>query len=144
VELGVEVAAVRNYRHIISAPARLAAQRQLLEAKIQSRLVKGALDEDIAAELGVELRQVKNERDRLNERIKRACAPLPRRARPIPAVCASPSAPPDAAMPIALGLTAALLTNHSHATPAPPADFSSGGGGDFGGGGASSSFDQNN
>lgn len=141
VELGVDVAAVRNYRHIIGAKGRHQARRRALEARIPAMLARGDLDEDIAAELGVELRVVKNVRDDMVAHRRRQARDFARR-NSVPAVCAPPPAPSDTLTPIALGLTAALLANTSRASaadvvgscpapePAPSSDSSSSG--DFG------------
>lgn len=63
IELGVDLAAVRNYRHIISAPGRVAARKRAAEAQVPRMLARGELDVDIASKLGLDLATVKNVRD---------------------------------------------------------------------------------
>lgn len=168
VELGVDVAAVRNYRHIISAKARTAARQRAAEFSAVQLMGKGMRDEQIAAELHLPLPVITSLRQEVGASARRA--ELARRQREIdnawPDVLGMPAprvsrggyerskpavfqplpapSPNDAMLPLAMGLTASLLAQQSHAAsscPAPSPDFSSGGAGDFGGGGASASFD---
>lgn len=139
IELGVDIAAVRNYRHIISAPARAAARMRAAESQVAKMLVRGVRDEDIASDLGLDLQTVRNIRDARNRALRqprvsdqpRVPAALLRRAEKLNETYGKLSGwnyydPSD------------CLAPH----PAPPTDtLSSGQGGDFGGAGSTGSWD---
>lgn len=125
IELGVDIAAVRNYRHIISARARNAARWAAGEAKVPHMLARGDLDE-----LGLDLRTVQNIREAML---------IQRRRQRVPAVLLRRAEELDER--VRINETYGKLSGWNYydpsdsfsPRPAPSDSFSSDQGGDFGG-----------
>lgn len=123
IELGVEISAVRTYRHIISARARETARQRAAESRVPGMLTSGMLDHDIAAELKLELRVVRNIRDTMLDERRRATESRARRER-VPAALlrrATTPAPADTIMPMAVGFGLGALLG-DRPCPAPVQD----------------------
>lgn len=144
IELGVEIAAVRNYRHIISARGRETARKRAAEAQVPRMLARGELDVDIASKLGLDLATVKNVRDavvagrrRETARYERVPAALLRRAERLDErVIAN-----QAAMYASVVVQPSLSSLSDRLKNLNDDRFSAGQGGDFGGAGATGSWD---
>lgn len=168
IELGVDISAVRNYRHIISARGREAARWAAAEAKVPKMLARGELDEDIAAELGLSLQTVRNIRDAWNRALAssrvywasprdtstnvRVPAALLRRAEKLDETARINETfgkfyDPDVSQSVTaegcarVRATLDELDRIESQCSAPSRDISSGRGGDFGGAGATGSWD---
>lgn len=169
IELGVDISAVRNYRHIISARGRAAARKRA----VPDMLARGELDEDVAAELGLDLQTVRDIHDARNRALVdpryywtsprdtsgnvRVPAALLRRAEKLDEAArinetygkfgsVSPLYDPDVSQSVTaegcarVRATLDELSRIESQCSAPSSDISSGDGGDFGGAGSTGSF----